>query len=332
MSHKTTHLFCSHCINPSNLSVVNPAIGSELQFVTRDGRLLCEICAEYLTPGFFPTREHFESEIEGYFSSRDRILFAYSGGLDSTVVLVRLVEECHKRGIQLETFTVETGVKGSAAMLNVSRIIEYLKIGNHRIIDIRDKLQGDSRVTTVTGDSLRTLDVYRVCLERNILPCGKLCNAIIDGIYIEVMSELGYSELFTGGDTPKKNAAGTYSLFWEKPSGICIVRGGYAFGLGKGQNARFIKERGIPWVHPRCGGYDTDCLVPGVFLANGCGGDPNMSLEAVIDRFPVILEYLAERIRFGVIDRKEGLSMLTCIEIASRASYSELQKILWLTL
>ncbi|MFA7714981.1 MAG: hypothetical protein WCX77_02640, partial [Candidatus Paceibacterota bacterium] len=211
-----------------------------------------------------------------------------------------------KRGIKLESFTIKTGVKGDTTRQNIEKVINHFKIDNHFFVDISQKKQNNPKVLAVTGKPTATMAVYKKCKEANVLPCGKICNSMIDATYSDVMEERGYTELFTGGDTPKIREDGKYSLSWKKPSGITIIRGGYAFNTNKEKNRQFIEKNNIPWTNPDCGGYDTDCLIPGVFFYNALGGERNISIKDSIQKFPIILEYLAERVRFGIIEREDG--------------------------
>ena len=316
--------FCRFCINPKGLGVINPMTDRELQFHSDDQGTVCEICQEVLLSGIFPSREQFDEEFQTFLNTQSKILFAYSGGLDSTVVLIKLVEECKKRNIELTTFTIETGLKGKTTAMNISNVLKYLQLDqSHITLDIARTIQEHSKVLAITKEPMTTLDVYRVCHKKGILPCGKVCNTMIDHAYEQLMMDCGVSELVTGGDTPKKNLSGIYSLSWSKPSGITIVRGGYGFGLSKHLNASFISDNNIPWIHPKCGGYDTDCLVPGVFFSDRLDHKAEQTAEFVIDTYPIILGYLSERVRFGVIDRDDGLRMLTCVDIASDETYQE---------
>jgi predicted PP-loop superfamily ATPase len=320
--------FCKKCVNPMGIGIINPLTAKELVFLEVDGGFVCEICRDVLDCGGSLLRQSMDREFGCFLDGSRKILFAYSGGLDSTVVLAKLVAECQKRRIALLTFTVNTAVKGTVAGRNIKNVLHHLGIErDHRFVDITTKLQDDPRIVGVTGHSMTTLDVYKKCLAMGVLPCGKICNAMMDCAYELVMRDLGFQAMVTGGDTPKKNSAGVYSLFWKKPSGITIVRGGYAFALSKRLNSAFVAEHGIPWTHPHCGGYDTDCLIPGVFFSDGFDGCAEQAAETVIAKYPIILDYLSERVRFGVIDREDGLKMLTHVDISSRESRQELVRI-----
>lgn len=320
--------YCKHCINPRGLNVVNQTTGKDLKFYKVEEGVMCEICYEMMNSYSLPSRAYFDEEFNSFLRSSKRILFAYSGGMDSTVVLSKLLVECSRKDIDLQLFTIDTGVKGKIAMQNVKNVVRHFGLEEkHFFVDGVNQIQDNPKILSITEQSLTTLDVYRKCLEKSILPCGKICNTMIDQSYDRVMKDTGFEVMVTGGDTPKMNDERVYSLFWKKPSGITIVRGGYAFGLSKKINANYIKEREIPWINPGCGGYDTDCLVPGVFFSNGFNHQPQQEPEAVIRKYPIIIDYLAERVRFGVIDRNEGLRMLINVDISSPQSYHELMGI-----
>ena len=304
--------YCQTCINP---------IDSEI-----NGRSECGICEQTFKE--LPDHSHFEHEREDFLANSQKLLYAYSGGMDSTVVLFKLADECKRREINLKLFTVDTGVKGKVAAENIRNIVAYLGLEeNHRVIDISNKLQSSQAVLGVTMEPVSTLNVYAQCRDKNILPCGKICNSIIDTQYGAIMETEGAHVLVTGGDTPKRDSNGKYSLFWKKPSGITIFRGGYAFALTKQGNHDFISKNGIPWIDPNCGGYDTDCLVPGMFFADSFKHQPDQDPKNVIRRFPIILEYLSERTRFGVISRGDAIRKLGHVDIASSETYSEMENI-----
>lgn len=321
--------FCARCINPVGFNVINPTNNKLLGFRVYGGQLLCDICAEIFQEKQFPSREYFDNQWEDYLSTHSRVLFAYSGGLDSTVVLTLLTKKCQQKGIELEVFTINTGVKGTKTQRNIASVIDWLGLKNkHFYVNIADKIQGDPIILEKLGEKNSTLNVYRKCYKMNILACGRICNTMMDQAYEEIMQLRGYRDLITGGDTPKKGADNKFSLFWRKSTGITIVRGAYAFGLSKDFNRRFVIGQGLPWVDPGCGGYDTDCLFPGAFLRNALKDEQEISLERIIREFPIILDYFAERVRFGVYERSKTLNSITKIDIANLNSYREFCQIL----
>lgn len=320
--------YCMKCANPVGINIINEATRKTLQFFNSEDGPICEICHDLLTSDCLPPRAKFDEEFEMFLQKNKRVLFAHSGGLDSTVTLAKLAPECERRGIDLQIFTLSSGVKGVMTESNIVNVIDFLNLKHrHSYIDIRDLVQDNSKILAFTGKPMTTFNVYRSCYENNVLPCGKICNAMFDQSYEAVMRNLNFETMVTGGDTPKKNSDGIYSLHWKKPSGITIVRGAYAFGLSKAINVKFIKENIIPWVNPECGGYDTDCLIPGVFFAEAFKFEARQAPLDVIAKYPIILEYLVERVRFGVIDRTEAIKALAYVDIASSDSYRELMNI-----
>lgn len=320
--------YCINCANPVGIYIINEATKQTLQFFNSEDGPICEICHDLRTSDCLPIRQKFDEEFDIFLQKNKRILFAHSGGLDSTVTLAKLAPECERRGIDLRIFTLRSGVKGAMTESNIENVINFLNLKQkHSYFDIRDIIQDNPRILVLTGKPVTTLEVYRSCHENNILPCGKICNAMFDQAYDSVMKILNFDTMVTGGDTPKKNLEGVYSLYWKKPSGITIVRGAYAFALSKAINMRFVKENNIPWVNPECGGYDTDCLIPGVFFAEAFDFEARQNPYDVIAKYPIILEYLVERVRFGVIDRTEAINALAHVDIASSDSYYELMKI-----
>lgn len=317
-------VFCSSCVFPMGLRVNNPATGKPLDFEMRAGQPLCECCAAVHDLGLANIRETCDREFQEFLGSTRSVLFAYSGGLDSTIVLALMRDECRKRGIKLDVFTVATGVKGNVADKNVRDVISNLGLGEaHLTVDITHAIQDDPAVIAITGKTLDTFDVYRHCHATRTLPCGKLCNRMIDRAYLETMRATGYETLMTGGDTPKQKQDGNFSIHWKKPSGITIVRGGFAFGLSKTRNRNLVSELNLPWADPLCGGYDTDCLMPGAYFADLTQGRKRLPLEEVIEKCPVVLEYLAERVRFGIIDRTAGLDALTRLDVPAEDALLE---------
>lgn len=320
MSDNTVLKICKNCVNPMFLL-------PDMTFFKDGQGVICSDCMD--VKNSFPSKEHFDKELDEFLNERERVLFAFSGGLDSVITLAYFSKECLKRGIKLEIITIFTGVKGRVAKENILNVISHFGLEkNITFIDIRDKLQTSQTVLESVGSAMPSKDLYLELYQKGILPCGKICNSVIDAEYREAMDRLDYDILITGGDTPKKNAKGKYSLFWQKKSGITILRGAYAFGLSKKANKNFIREHDIPWIDFSWGGYDTDCLVPGAFFRREVKNKPYLGISATIKRFPIILDYLSERVRFGIISREEALEKLRKIDIASDEAFSEFLNLL----
>ena len=327
-THPNQHVFCAYCVYPTGLQVKHPQTGETLKFSSHSGKPVCECCESVLAMGLDAIRRGCDAETERFLATRKSILFAYSGGLDSTAVLTLLSQECRTRGIRLDAFTIMTGVKGKVAEDNIRNVIRHLGLqDSHRMIDITHATQDDPAVLAVTGKTLTTFEVYRHCAATRTLPCGKMCNRIIDRAYAETMRVLGHDTLMTGGDTPKPDQDGHFSIHWRKATGIAIMRGGYAFGLDKLRNRGLVAERKLPWTHPECGGYDTDCLMPGAYFAQAASGRRRVPLGEVAANYPVVLDYLAERVRFGIIDRTAGLDAATRLDVPSGAAVREYREL-----
>jgi len=286
---------------------------------------ICQSCVELAEIMPRELSDHLRIEFDRYLRDHSRVVFAYSGGLDSTVVLLMLAEECSDRNIHLDTFTIDTGVKGSVAITNVNSVIKWLGIGaNHRMIESGNDIQDQLVVQECVGEPMSMVQVYLQCFQLGIIPCGKVCNTMVDDVYKRVLVEMEYKELITGGDTPKKDIDGEYSIFWQKQSGITVIRGGAAYGISKRAVSRIVEEKQIPWVHPCCGGYDTDCLVPGAILSDMFRESPQTNYTEIATCVPLIIDYISERLRFGVFSREEARCLFNAIDIASSSSYNEL--------
>ncbi|MFA7717443.1 MAG: ATP-binding protein [Candidatus Absconditabacterales bacterium] len=279
----------------------------------------CDLCRDIQGDlyKFLQASPIFAEELDCFLENRKKVLFAYSGGLDSTVVLHKLHQECKKRIIELLCFTLDHGYKGDQAHKNIGNVIRFEGLENqHKRIDIQDQ----------ETHGKKNIEQYSECIQHNILPCGPLCNKIVDLNYKEILNQHDEDILITGGDTPKFNKKlGRYSILREKPE-FTVLRGGTAFGMNKQSNQAYIKDNSIPWDNPGCGGYDTDCMIPGTILRNLI--DKNTySYDDICSYFPQIIGYLSERVRRGIIDKEDAIKKIEKIDIANDASYTEALKI-----
>lgn len=304
----------------------------QIKFIKRRNGYICEYCNKLEThknyANMFGENNIFIRGMSNYLDNHSRVLLAYSGGLDSTAILSILKEECDARNIDMRLFTVITGYKGKRTLQNIENVLRHFKLRDkHRYYDIRKRLYR-GLIKETFGREMKVSEVYGMCFKKNILPCGPLCNSIIDSAYRRIMSNYGVKELITGGDTPIIDKDNNFTIFWHKEKeNIVTVRAGVGFGLNKKKNTALIKRKGIPWRDPMCGGYDTDCLVPGAILTSLTGGVSQTSLQEVLDKFPIVLHYLADRVRFGVIEREHGFHLLNNIDLASSSAYMEMKKL-----
>ena len=101
--------FCETCVEPDNQSGAS-------RLIKYNKRSICQDCYSLETHRdyheFFGSNNLFQGEMQAYLNNRERVLYAYSGGLDSLVTLALLIPECERRGIELTTFTMDHGFKG----------------------------------------------------------------------------------------------------------------------------------------------------------------------------------------------------------------------------
>lgn len=253
------------------------------------------------------------------------VLYAYSGGQDSTAVLCLLKEMCDKYHVTLNVFTIENGFKGEKTWDNIYRVIKELELeDNYKVYDIRDQVMTDEKLTNIFGEGHTAEEIYALSFMNNILPCGKICNTILDNQYKRILEDENEEYLITGGDTPKISN-NRYSVFWTKPNGLKIVRGGAGLRITKNIGKQILEEYQIPWENPNYGGYDTDCLVPGSIFASISGGDSEITKEKMKELYPVVLEYLKERSRLKIIDRQDAIEALEQLDLNDYSGYIEMK-------
>ena len=264
-------------------------------------------------------------EFENYIKLRsDRsVIYAYSGGQDSTAVLFLLNQMCKKYNIFLKVFTIDNGYKGKRTWENIHNVIRYLNLEkNYKIYDIRKKIIDDEIITKTFGTNCTSEEIYALCFFNDILPCGKICNIIMDNTYKKILLDEDEEYLITGGDTPKINN-GKYSVFWNKDNGLKIVRGGSGFRINKKIGEDIIKTNNIPWNNPGYGGYDTDCILPGSIFSSKNNALSDISYKDMLEKYPVVIEYLKERSRLKIIDRTVAIECLTNLDIIDYSGYVE---------
>jgi len=264
-------------------------------------------------------KKFFSSQFDFFLIGRKKVVFAYSGGLDSTVVLHLLNNLCKERGLRLVCFTVNHGFKGTKTMENIKRVINFEGLNDsYYLLDISDML---------VSKGVTVMDYFADFCKKNIVPCGVKCNKIVHGLYKKVLDDFGENYLITGGDTPIwDEGLENYSIFWNK-QGYIVVRGGVVFGLTKEKNKQFIKSNKVPWKDPGCGGYDTDCLIPGGILRGMVErGD---SVDQIHKAVPQIKEYLENRKNVGVIDNNQFVKGMKKISFSNDESFVEFRNIIF---
>lgn len=255
----------------------------------------------------------FTEEMDLFLKDRKKVVFAYSGWLDSTVVLNKLNRKCKEHLIELLCFTIDHWYKWHQAHKNIEAVIESEWLKNaHQRIDITNR----------KNNGKKNIEIYNECIQQDILPCGPTCNKIIDASYKKILDQYNEDILITGWDTPKFNKRlERYSIFREKPE-FNVLRGGVAFWLNKQSNQEYIRNHNIPREDPWCGWYDTDCLIPGTILRN-LVKKKEYSYDNICHHLPQIVWYLSERVRRWIIDKDDALQKIQEIDIANDSSYRE---------
>lgn len=257
----------------------------------------------------------------------DQLFFAFSGGKDSVVALCKLYYliqsmECN---CQLRVFTIDNGVKGSRTWQNIYNVINYLGlIKSHEVINIADCYTNVLNTILGIEKIMKVKEIYCYCLEHGILPCGQVCNSILNPVYEQIIQKNKLSYIVTGGDTPKFSD-GRYSIFWKKNPNLTIVRGGVIFKGSKLKNTEYIEKHRIPWVEPHCGGYDTDCLVPGYYFKEISDSLGDLEISKIS---PVVNLYVSERVRMGIIPLQQGQQLLKKYDLPDRESFLEMDRII----
>jgi hypothetical protein len=226
------------------------------------------------------------------------------------------LHELHKLtnyyGVKINLFTIDTGYKGIETKNNIDKILEF------------EGLEKNHIWINITNDEKL---VYKKLIENNQLPCGKICNQIINNYYINYLQKANDTILITGGDTPKYNPLlKRYSIFWKKLD-FDVLRGSAAFGLTKEKIKKIKEQEKIPWKNPGCGGYDTDCLIPGFVLRN-IYNDKEVTLEQIKISLPIIIDYFSERIRWNLLTKEEAIKRIINLEVSNDNCYEELTRVI----
>ncbi len=273
---------------------------------------ICDYCKELddETVKCFSTL--FKQELINYLLETDSVSFAFSGGLDSVITLHELRKLTDDYNVELNLFTINHGYKGNKVKKNIRRVLEFENLkNNHEWININDK------------DKC----IYTDMIVNKKLPCGKICNDILDNYYKKYLKQNSNNLLITGGDTPKFNESlKRYSIFWKKRD-YCVLRGSAALGLTKEKIKNIKNEERIPWEDPMCGGYDTDCLIPGFILRN-IYGKSKLTLKQINKSLPIVINYFSERIRWGIIKKENAIKRIINVEVSDDICYNEMTEMM----
>jgi hypothetical protein len=305
---------CEQCVNP--LADTKARLCNDCRLLA-SGSALCG---------------NFEEELTNFLSSRtgNSVVFGLSGGLDSVVTLHKLYRRGWTRKLSVIPVTVDHGFKGSITWTNIRAVLEATDLlANHRVYAIsQDAAPAEARssLAAVLPDGAETagasvVEFFQCCVKHGIVPCGRLCNQVIDAQYKRILSEFCDDHLVTGGDTPKLNSD-HFSILWQK-HGYVVVRAAFALGCTKEKNRQYVQRHALRWIDPLYGGNDTDCLLPGGVKRGLLQMKAPADFEGAVRRFPNSVSYFADRVRWSVIERETALSRIEFPEVSSDSAYSE---------
>lgn len=130
-----------------------------------------------------------------------KIVYAYSGGLDSTVVLYQLKELCRQEKIELRLFTIDNGFKGKKTWNNIQNCLKAMELKeNWKLYSVKNEVIHQKIISEIIGENLTVAEIYSYCFMNNILPCGKICNSIMEQFYQQILEENEEEYLVTGAE------------------------------------------------------------------------------------------------------------------------------------
>lgn len=262
----------------------------------------CQQCYEYRTSEYTVDRaaKEFKYYLDFMKTIRPReslgipydAVMLFSGGIDSVFALSHLQEEFKKRGLTLGAVLIDHGMKGEQTMKNALHVCRYVGVDLH-----------------IYQNNL--VELFTRCYEKGIFACGRKCNEALKGkeMMDKIMNDFGVDHVLTGGDTLIKTDQTPITVYgnryelpfysiWHVPTRTVRVVG--AYNVTKEDITNDVSGH-MPWVNPGCGGYDTDCLHPGLVVLQLTqyikkSGDP--PLEVIIERGDPLYPFFAARLQF----------------------------------
>lgn len=256
---------------------INTTADVQFTFENYDGRFLCSACIDYLKSPLDKNilrKQWLEVMEQQRGKSEYDFLLAFSGGADSSAALKILRLEYNLR---ILAFTINNGMKNDLIWKNASSVTRHLGVDWLYIHDI-------TRAGGAIVDQLRVGGHV----------CGSICE---DGWkipnYKRLMQIYRNDYVLTGLEIPTNGTIFSSS----KPFMIKFMA---AHMMPKKQVFEYISD--LPWVNPGIRGFDTDCL--------GAGFGLELYRRKHQRHAPIVLEFLAPRIRYGLLDRNEELEKL----------------------
>lgn len=249
-----------------------------MTFRRQGRRFLCRECIDHLQspPDPEDLRRQWQHVMKTLRGAREYdFLLAYSGGVDSTAALKILVE---RYGLKILAFTVDNGMKHEPVWRNAMAVTQHLGVNWLYINDVK-------RASEVILRGLRAGDDA----------CCSNCNrGWRFPNYRETMATFDASCVLTGLEIPHGGSIISQNIPW-------LVKMMAAHMMPKNEILDFISD--LPWKDPGIvQGFDSDCL--------GGGFGLELYRERHRRHAPIVISFLSERIRYGLLDRDEELAKL----------------------
>lgn len=261
---------CDVCLNATDNQLIT--------FHECEGRFLCQECLDLLASP--PDHSTLQAQWEDVLNNRRGgrgydFLLAYSGGVDSTAALKLLVR---KYNVKVLAFTIDNGMKHDPVWQNCLAVTRHLGVDWLYVNDVQ-------RAAGVIVEGFRDAD------NASCSNCNKGWRF---PNYKRLMKEYEASCILTGLEIPHDGMITGRKSTW-------LVKMMAAHMMPKKEVMEYISD--LPWKDPGIvQGFDTDCL--------GGGFGLELYRKNHGRHAPVVISFLSERIRYGLLDRDEELAKL----------------------
>ncbi|HEX5727281.1 MAG TPA: phosphoadenosine phosphosulfate reductase family protein [Longimicrobiaceae bacterium] len=248
-----------------------------LRFHEQDGRFVCQECLDHFAtrPSAEALTRQWEEVMETRRGARGYdFLLAFSGGADSTAALKLLVE---KYRMKVLAFTVDNGMKHDAVWQNCMGVTRHLGVDWLYVNDVK-------RASAVIVEAVRAADKGG---------CSRCDKGWRFPNYQRLMREYEASCVLTGIEIPYGGSIVSRNNPW-------LIRMMAAHQMPKKDIFAYISD--LPWTDPGVQGFDTDCVGGGIGL--------ELYRKRNGRHAPVILSFLCQQVRYGLLDREEELAKL----------------------
>jgi predicted PP-loop superfamily ATPase len=261
---------CEICLNATD----NPLV----QFREYEGRFLCLECVNVVASpidhsALMREWEHVMDTLRG--ARGYDFLLAYSGGADSTAALKLLVD---KYKLKVLAFTIDNGMKHDPVWQNALAVTRHLGVDWLYVNDVK-------RAVGVIIEGFRSSDIGSCSM------CNKGWRF---PNYKRLMKEYEASCILTGLEIPHGG-----SIIGQKSKWLIKMMAAHM--MPKKEVFEYISD--LPWKNPGIvQGFDTDCL--------GGGFGLELYRQKHARHAPIVISFLSERVRLGLMDREEEMEKL----------------------